>query len=49
MEAFYTELRENRKPADVALADAMRTIRAKPGFSDPIYWGAFRVVGTGLR
>ncbi|MCW5801200.1 MAG: CHAT domain-containing protein [Deltaproteobacteria bacterium] len=48
MTAFYAELAAKR-PADVALAHAMREVRKRPSWSDPLYWAAFRLVGGDLR
>jgi CHAT domain-containing protein len=48
MEAFYQGLAGGR-PADVALADAMQTIRRTAAWADPIHWAAFRLVGAGAR
>jgi CHAT domain-containing protein len=48
MEHMHRELRKGR-PADVALAHAMRAVRKIPGWSDPYFWSGFRVVGGGWR
>jgi CHAT domain-containing protein len=48
MEHMHRELRKGR-PADVALAHAMRAVREMPGWSDPYFWSGFRVVGGGWR
>ena len=43
-----TELAAKR-PADVALANAMNAVRANPKWADPVNWAAFRLVGAGMR
>lgn len=48
MERFYEGLASGR-PADIALADAMQTVRRTPMWADPIHWAAFRLVGAGER
>jgi CHAT domain-containing protein len=48
MTAFYTGLGKGL-PADVALARAMDVVRRRPGWEDPRFWSAFRLVGPGLR
>ena len=48
MKRFYEGIASGR-PADIALADAMLTVRRTGTWADPIYWAAFRLVGAGMR
>lgn len=48
LRTFHERLRDG-EAADVALAAAMLHVRKTPKWSDPHYWAAFRVVGTGAR
>ena len=44
MEAFYTDMRSGKTPAD-ALASARRRVASSPAFCQPFYWAPFVLIG----